>query len=394
MSLNISAPIGVLAPLLVRAKGIADPRAANPLLGCVLLNADHDGVLTVSATGGSLALTQRVALGTAGNGGGVSDTGSAAVDAARLALVVGGLSGDTVALRLTGKTGKGIVEVKAGGSRYSLSAAEADDYPPIGGEIPAVARAVADVSTTIRGGDLARMLRETLFSVCTDENRYGLNGLLIEAAPAGDDGMPRLRIVSTDGSRLSWSEGPASEAVTLDGRKSLISRAFAAKLESLISGPDQEWTLTIGQRWISARCGDVELGGVLVEGEFPDYRMIMPAAPKRIATVNGPVLAGALKRASLMASDRNSSVRIAFAEGGLTVSAQDVKAGSVVEELAGELQGSPLSTGFNASYLLNVLSSTRAESVRLELGEPLEPVIVRVDGRTDAVFVVMPMRLD
>lgn len=393
MSLALSAPIGALAPLLNRAKGIADPRAANPLLGCVLLTADHDGVLTVSASGGSLALTQRIALGTAGEHG-VTDIGSAAVDAARLALVVGGLPGDNVVLRLTGKGGKGVVEVKAGGSRYSLSAFDAADYPPIGGELPEVARAIPDVSTVIRGGDLARMLKETLFSVCADENRYGLNGLLVEAAEDGADGAPRLRVVSTDGSRLSWSEGPASASVTLARRKSLISRPFASKLEGLISGPDQEWTLTIGQRWISARCGDVELGGVLVEGEFPDYRMIMPSGPKRVATVAGAALAAALKRASLMASDRNSSVRIAFSPEGLVVSAQDVKAGSVTEQVQCELEGPALSTGFNAGYLLGVLSAARADTVRLEMGEALDPVIIRADGRTDAVFVVMPMRLD
>jgi DNA polymerase-3 subunit beta len=165
-------------------------------------------------------------------------------------------------------------------------------------------------------------------------------------------------------------------------------------LASLIGGEDQEWTLTIGQRWISARCGDVELGGVLVEGEFPDYRLIMPSGPKRVATVSGPALSAALKRASLMASDRNSSVRIAFSPEGLVVSAQDVKAGSVTEQVPCELEGPSLSTGFNARYLLEVLSATRADSVRLELGEALDPVIVRVDGRAEAVFVVMPMRLD
>jgi DNA polymerase-3 subunit beta len=393
MTLALSAPISLLGPVLKRAEGVADKAAKNPILGCVLLSADHDGVLTVSAKGGSLTLIQRVALGTAGADG-VTDTGGVAVDAARLATVIGGLPGDSVLLRVTGKTGRGVLEVKAGGSRYSLSAADAADYPPLSGEMPEVARAVPDAVTVIKGGDLARMLKETVFSVCSDENRYGLNGLLIEAVEVKAGEPSRIRVVSTDGSRLSWSEGVASAPVTLAKRKSLISRPFAAKLASLISGTEQEWTLTIGQRWITARCGDVELGGVLVEGEFPDYRMIMPASPKRIATVNGPALSSALRRASLMASDRNSSVRIEFGPEGLVVSAQDVKAGSVTEQVPCELEGPSLSTGFNARYLLEVLGATRADSVRLELGEALDPVIIRVDGRAEAVFVVMPMRLD
>jgi DNA polymerase-3 subunit beta len=379
MTLSINAPIGVLGPILRRAQGVAPGKADRPILGCVLLSAGHDGVLTVTASSGTLTLIQRVNLGLDG----VRDSGEVAVDARRLADVVGGLPRGDVALALTGKTGKGIVEVKGGGSRYRLNADDAADYPPSGGDS---GEGPADV-TTIKGGDLGRMIGETTFSICEDSNRYGLNGLLVESVEAGPDGGARLRFATTDGSRLSWSEGPASQAIALNKRAKLLSRAFLAELGKLISGPDQEWTLSVGARWISARCGDVELSGVLVEGEFPDYRQVLPVGgPKRVAT---------LKRAALMASDRNSTVRLAFGESVLTVSAQDIKAGSVVEEVACVLEGRPMETGFNARYLLDILSATRAAEVRIEMGSgALDPVIVRVDGRGDAVFVVMPMRID
>ena len=388
MTLSINAPIGVIGPMLRRAQGVAPAKADRPILGCVLLSAGHDGVLTVTASSGTMTLIQRVSLGLDA----VRDSGEVAVDARRLATVVGGLPGGDVALALTGKTGKGIVEVKGGGSRYRLNADDAADYPPSGsdsGEGP------ADV-TTIKGGDLGRMISETTFAICEDANRYGLNGLLIESVEAAADGGARLRFATTDGSRLSWSEGPASQSIALNKRKKLLSRAFLAELGKLISGPEQEWTITIGARWISARCGDVELSGVLVEGEFPDYRQVLPAGgPKRVATVGGPDLSAALKRAALMASDRNTSVRLAFGESTLTISAQDLQAGSVVEEVACVLEGRPIETGFNARYLLDILGATRAAEVRIEMGSgALDPVIIKADGRADAVFVVMPMRLD
>jgi DNA polymerase-3 subunit beta len=389
MTLSIYAPIGVIGPMLRRAQGVAPAKADRPILGCVLLSAAHDGVLTVTASSGTMTLIQRVNLGLDC----VRDSGEVAVDARRLATVVGGLPGGDVALALTGKTGKGIVEVKGGGSRYRLNADDAADYPPSGGDL--AGGAPAD-TTVIKGADLARMISETAFAICEDANRYGLNGLLIESVEAGADGGARLRFATTDGSRLSWSEGPASAPIALNKRAKLLSRAFLAELGRLISGPDQEWTITIGARWISARCGDVELSGVLVEGEFPDYRQVLPAGgPKRVATVGGPDLAAALKRAALMASDRNTSVRLAFGESVLTISAQDLQAGSVVEEVACVLEGRPIETGFNARYLLDILSATRAAEVRIEMGSgALDPVIVKADGRADAVFVVMPMRLD
>ena len=393
MTLSIYAPIGIIGPMLRRAQGVAPAKADRPILGCVLLSAGHDGVLTVTASSGTMTLIQRVSLGLDA----VRDSGEVAVDARRLATVVGGLPGDTVALALTGKTGKGIVEVKGGGSRYRLNADDAADYPPSAGHganVVAVG-SVPDV-TVIKGSDLGRMISETTFAICEDANRYGLNGLLIESVEAAADGGARLRFATTDGSRLSWSEGPASAAVALNKHKKLLSRAFLAELGKLISGAEQEWTFTIGARWISARCGDVELSGVLVEGEFPDYRQVLPAGgPKRVATVGGADLAAALKRAALMASDRNTSVRLAFGESTLTISAQDLQAGSVVEEVACVLDGRPIETGFNARYLLDILSATRAAEVRIEMGGgALDPVIIKTDGRADAVFVVMPMRLD
>lgn len=389
MTLSIYAPIGVLGPILRRASAVAPAKADRPILGCTLLSAGHDGVLTVTASSGTMTLIQRVSLGLDC----VRDSGEVAVDARRLADVVGGLPRGDVALALSGKTGKGIVEVKGGGSRYRLNADDAADYPPSGGDL--AGGAPADV-TVIKGGDLARMISETTFSICEDANRYGLNGLLIESVEAGPDGGARLRFATTDGSRLSWSEGPASQPIALNKRAKLLGRAFLAELGKLISGPDQEWTITIGARWISARCGDVELSGVLVEGEFPDYRQVLPAGgPKRVATVGGPDLAAALKRAALMASDRNTSVRLAFGESVLTISAQDLQAGSVVEEVACVLDGRPIETGFNARYLLDILAATKAAEVRIEMGSgALDPVIVKADGRQDAVFVVMPMRLD
>ena len=393
MTLSINAPIGVIGPMLRRAQGVAPAKADRPFLGCVLLSAGHDGLLTVTASSGTMTLIQRVNLGLDA----VRDTGDCAIDARRIAMVVGGLPGDVVELRHAWKAGGGSLNVKGGGSTSKLNTMDAADYPPSAGHGATVVAvgSVPDV-TVIKGGDLARMISETAFAICEDANRYGLNGLLVEAVEAGADGGARLRFATTDGSRLSWSEGPASAAIALNKSKKLLSRAFLAELGKLISGPDQEWTFTIGARWISARCGDVELSGVLVEGEFPDYRQVLPAGgPKRVATVGGPDLAAALKRAALMASDRNTSVRLAFGESTLTISAQDLQAGSVVEEVVCVLDGSPLSTGFNARYLLDILSATKAAEVRIEMGSgALDPVIVKTDGRADAVFVVMPMRLD
>jgi DNA polymerase-3 subunit beta len=95
-----------------------------------------------------------------------------------------------------------------------------------------------------------------------------------------------------------------------------------------------------------------------------------------------------------MASDRNHSVRFAFEEDRVVLTAQNVDAGDVREEVAAELEGEPLFTGFNVKYFQDILGATAGDRLRLELGDALDPCLVRIPDRDDAMFVVMPMRLD
>jgi len=132
----------------------------------------------------------------------------------------------------------------------------------------------------------------------------------------------------------------------------------------------------------------------LVDGEFPDYRQVLPSAFKRSIQLRTDRFADALRRVAIVATDRNHSVRFAFQEDGLVLSASNVDMGDAREEVPAEVQGQPLVTGFNVKYFQDILGATKSDRIQLEMGDALDPCIVRIPDRDDCEFVVMPMRME
>lgn len=365
-----------LTRALRRVQGVVDKRPANPLLSHVYVEA-RDNTLHVVATDGTITLTSTYPAQ-------IEREGVMTVEAARFLAVSTSLSGREPAVRLV--LGKNLrLGVRCGKTEFHLTGTDGADYPP---PAPRDDRA----RLTVTGGELRRLIDETLFSVCLDENRYGLNGVHLEKIDA--EGIPaRLRMVTTDGSRLSWSEAPFEGALGL-GRRMLLPRKGLQEVKKLVDESEALWEIDFGDRTASFSSGDVSLRMRLVEGEFPDYRMVLPQSSKRRVIVDRDALLGALKRVVIMASDRNNSIRCSFEEGRMVLSAQDARMGEVREELVADLDGAPLQTGFNARYLQDILSATRSEQLQLDMGEALDPCILRIPGRDDCLFVVMPMRLD
>lgn len=365
-----------LTRALRRVQGVVDKRPTNPVLSHVHLEA-RDGALFVTGTDGMVSLY-------ASYPAQVEREGVVTVDAAKFFAVSSSLSGREPTVRL--QLGKNMrLSVRCGKTEFHLTGTDGADFPPS-------APRDDQARLAVTGGDLRRIIDETLFSVCVDENRYGLNGAHLEQVTP-ESGEARVRMVTTDGSRLSWSEVPFEGSLAL-GRRMLLPRKALQELKKLIDEAEATWEIDFGDRSASFTAGEVSLRMRLVEGEFPDYRMVLPASPKRRVVVDRDALGGALKRVVIMASDRNNSIRCSFEEGRMILSAQDARMGEVREELVADLDGAPLQTGFNARYLQEILTATRSEQVQLDMGEALDPCIIRVPGRDDCLFVVMPMRLD
>lgn len=362
-----------LAAALARAAAIAPRTSSNPALCHVLIDATAAGVaFTVSDTQLTLT-TSHVAN--------VERAGRITADASTLLQVAKAMPGDTVRLR-AGSNRR--LSVSSGASQFNILGGDPDDFPPLPTQ-----KDKAKIG--VQGAGLRRILDETLFAVSGDENRYGLNGGFLQQVTA--DGAPALRLAATDGNRLSYSETPYTGDFKTAG-KMLIPRRAMAEIRKMITDDTAEWSIAFGDRSAVVSTANLSLIVRLIEGEFPDYRQVLPTSFKRKIEVNRDDFDKALRNVSIMATDRNHLARFAFEDDRLVLTAANVEAGDARSEVPIDMQGARIDIGFNVKFVQEVLSNTRSERLTLGIGEALDPCVVTLPGRSDCLFVVMPMRLD
>jgi DNA polymerase-3 subunit beta len=359
---------------LSRVQGIVERRTTNLALAHVLLSAEGD-VLRMTATDTTVSLV-------ADYQARIEESGEISIDAQSFHQIARHLPESAVHLEV--EAGNRLA-ITSGRSEFHLVGMSAEDYPPLPGR---------DDQTPIGvpGNVLYRVINETLYAVCQDDNRYGLNGAHLEQVTS-EDGSARVRMVTTDGSRLCFSE-TTYEGEFQMGRRMLLPRKALDEVRKLCEGDERIWKIAFGERSATFETEGLTMMVRLVDGEFPDYRQVLPEAHKRRVMVDRVRFADAMRRVAIVASDRNHSVHFAFESDKVVLSAQNVDLGNAREELAAELEGEDLETGFNVQYFMDIIRHTSGDKLLLEMGDALDPCIVRVPDRDDCLFVVMPIRLD
>ncbi len=362
-----------LARGLARVQGIIERRSTHPLLAHVLLHA-RDAGLRMTATDAEVAYIGDLAAN-------VTTAGQLAVDAANFFQIVRALPEPTVHLSVKANRR---LEIRSGRAEFKLPGFAAEDFP-------ALPTFDDKGSAKIAEGTLRRLVECTNFAVATDDVRYGLNGAHIEAAD-NDDG-PRIRMVATDGHRLSAAEGSYEGELVITPR-TLIPRKALAVIRKLLESDDELVELSFGDGAIRLTRPNQIFWFRLLEGEFPDYGAVVPSDNKHQAVLRRDDLAATLKRVGILVAERARAVRFSFKETELEIEVHNVDRGEVRDTVPMELTGDELEVGFNARYLQEILGVMKGEHVVLELAHPLAPCLVKDPDDSDCFFVVMPMRLD
>jgi DNA polymerase-3 subunit beta len=359
---------------LAHVQGVVERRSTQPVLSHVLLHA-REGGLRLTATDTEVAFIGELAAN-------VDKGGEIAVDAANLFQVVRSLPEATV--EISG-TSNNRLEIKCGRSHFKLPGMAAEEYPAL----PAFD---ARGSAKIGEGTLRRLVDQTGFAIATDDARYGLNGAHLEERSDGERKL--LRCVSTDGHRLSIAEGEFQGTLAITPRM-LVPRKALAVMRKLLEG-DGEVEIAFGEGAVRLTRAPNTFWFRLLDGEFPDYKAVVPKQGKHKVRLRRDDLASTLKRVGILVQDRARAVRFAFDEASQQVDIQvhNVDRGEVDEKIGMELAGPSITVGFNVRYLQDILGVLAGDHILLEIDHPLGPCLVRDPDEELASFVVMPMRLD
>ena len=361
-----------LRRLLSTAATCVEKGASISINRCILLQA-HEGGLRATATDKGMTYLGNFSAN-------VEIPGEVAIDAANALQVAKVLPNDVVSVQL-GDNYR--IDVKCGKSAYKLAGQTASEFQPT----PSFE---VSGSLQIQAADLRRIIDQTHFSIAPDDNRYGLNGAHLDAVdtPAGR----MLRMVGTDSNRLSWAQAPFTGTLAI-GRRMLLPRKPLAEVRKMIDGLSGPVEIGFGERAAVMRFEGTTVHMRLLEAEFPNYKEVLPTNFKRRVVVDRSIFAESLRRVGIFAADH--SVRFAFSADGLVLSSRKLDAGDAREELPAELSGEPITMGFNAHFMQEVMAALTCSQVTLNLGDALHPCIIRPFGDDEsALFVVMPVRLD
>ena len=354
---------------LQRVQGIVEKRNTMPILSNVSLSASG-GNLNILAT--DLEVFIKDTLETQ-----VTEEGSVTVNARKLFEIVKELPDETIDVS-SGKEGR--VTIKGKKARFNIMGLPSKDFP--------VFPAVEETSLVeVNGDSLKEMIDKTSFAVSTDETRYNINGFLLEK-----DGQ-KTKMVSTDGHRLALIEKEADIGVT-EKKSVLLPRKGVMEIRKLLDEEaDGKFFMSILEKNVLMKKGSTLINIRLIEGEFPDYKKVVPAENNKEVVIERVDLLHSLKRMSILSSDRIKGVKFNFTKSTLTLSSSSPDIGDATEELDTEYGGEDLEIAFNARYIIDMLEAVDDEKVTILLKDSLNPGIITPGGSKGYSYVIMPMRL-
>ncbi len=304
--------------------------------------------------------------------------GSAVLPARLLLEVARSLPGETLTMEL--RQQEQDVELISGPAKFHLRTLRAEDFPTL----PA-----PDAATrmTLPTEVFVETALQVSRSASKDETRPVLTGVLISA------GAQELTMVATDSYRLSVKH--ASLAAPLEGtiEANVPARALQELARIAQSAAAPELALSTGQNQVVFEIGDVVLSSRLIDGQFPNYRQLLPENVEHELRLASAEIADVVRRVSLLAQ-KNAPLRLSFGEGELTVSAQTPDVGEASETLPVPFSGEPFEIGFNPEFLRDGLESVESEELVLKLISPLRPGLIESPDGGEFVYLIMPIRLN
>lgn len=361
---------GNFLKVLQRIQGIVEKRNTMPILANVLIEASG-GKINITATDLEVFIKDSSAAK-------ISEEGSITVNARKIFEIVKELPDNTIDVS-TGKDDK--FTVKAGKAKFNIMGLPSKEFPVF----PSIDETKLE---TVENQNLKEMIDKTSFAVSTDETRYNINGFLLEKEDSS------IRMVATDGHRLAFIEKKDLKGLPAGQKEGvLLPRKGVMEMRKLLEEKEGGFFLGITQKSAVMKKDDTLISVRLLEGEFPDYKKVIPKDNDKEVIADKSNLLSSLKRVSILSSDKIKGVKFSFSNSNLTVSSSSPDIGEATEEIDIEYGGGDIEIAFNARYFIDMLESTEEEKVRIVLKDSLSPGVIRPLGTEDYTYIIMPMRL-
>ncbi len=358
----------LLKPLLL-VSGAVERKSTLPILSNILLEVSGQS-LTLTATDLELEMVAYSEIENYGQDGKIT------IPARKLLDICKSLPEGSM---LTFELENDSIKISTGRSKYSLASLPANDFPN-------VEQWQGDTEFTLSKNELLRLIESTHFSMANQDVRYYLNGMSIETE--GNE----IRSVATDGHRLAICK-INNDQLSLPTRQVIVPRKGILEIIRLLNPVDESVKIFLGANHIRIIDTHFSFTSKLVDGRFPDYRRVLPRNGDKIFEANKDALRQVLSRASILSNEKFKGVRLNFEATELKITANNPEQEQAEEVIEIQFPYDALEIGFNVSYVLDVLNAIKDDTVKFTLADANSSVIIEGSNSSEALYVVMPMRL-
>jgi DNA polymerase-3 subunit beta len=352
------------------------PRSALPVLANILIATDG-GRIRLAATNLELGISCWITAN-------IIEEGSITIPARTISDLVSTLPNERIELELNERSQT--LNVSCGSNSTDIKGIDAAEYPPL--PLPEKSSGVE-----LNVADLKEMITQVAFAASTDEARPVLQGVLTQIEGS------TITLAATDGFRISVRssqvDNPSDKAISviIPARAMNELARIAANGESTVN-----MSIPTGRGQVVFNLKDAELVSQLIEGNFPDYKIIIPKTYKTHTVINTPSFQKACRQAEIIARDGSYIVRLHIqpkmdAPGIVEVSAQSEETGSSEVQLDASIDGDGLLIAFNVRYLREVLDVIKTPTVLLNTNANNTPATIKPSGDEEFTHVIMPMHL-
>jgi len=351
-------------------QNIVSTRTTLPILSNVLLRADGNR-LELTATDLDVTITCSVEAG-------VKRPGATTVPVKKLFGIARELGTPEIELEVDDKN---VCSIRSGPSFFKIRGLGAEEFPPL-------PQFKEDKKVVLPQEKIRSMLRKTSFAISTDESRYVLNGIFFSLKEH------KLTMVATDGRRLALVDEEVDVSEKSQGEFIIPAKAVNELNRLLQEKGDVEIRYTDNQAAFELKDEkgfSILIITKLIEGSYPNYRQVIPAEAKERVALGREEFMHALRRAEIMTSEKQNSVKLSFTKNSLSITANSPDVGEAQESLAINYKGKDMAIAFNPGYVIDPLNALPNDEIFLELIDELSPGVLKING--PFLYVVMPMRL-
>jgi DNA polymerase III subunit beta len=344
-------------------------RAVTQALSGILLSASEDGV-TLAATDGELGLRTALEADVANNG--------AVLLPGRLLSELARSLGDA-SVEIGSREAERDVEIRSGGSSFHLRVLPAEDFPKLPDE--------GAEPLKIPAGALAETVDLVARAASRDDMRPVLTGVLVTAAAT------EMTMVATDSYRLAVKRTELESGIGGELEANIPAKALRELGRIVAAEEIDEVAVSLLPNQAVFKAGPVLLSTRLIDGQFPNFRQLLPESYEHDVRLPRPELLEVVRRVSQLAQ-RNAPLRLSFSQGELKVSASTPDVGDAEETMPAAFEGESLEIGFNPEFLRDGIESVEGDEIVLRLISPLRPGLLQPVDNEDFRYLVMPIRLN